>query len=434
MRILPLVLVAWLLGTVLLAAPAAAHPLDETVQQLYVTPAASGLTVQLDISPNVLVAPAFASGVDVDGDRVLSPSETAAHTETVRRALSVEVDGRRLPLRPVAQRYPSAPLLVAGGGTITLTWVADLPSDARRLVVHDAYDPGRTIVQAGVLVPVDPIPVGDIGHADGGRTLTAGVNAAAREPAPPTASPEPATDSTMLDALRRPLSSPWALALLVGACVLLGALHALTPGHGKALLAAHLVGSRGSARHAVGLGVVLTVTHAAAVLVLGLVLLLAGRWIVPDVVTPVLTTVAGGVVLVLGVRLLWQRRRPVPVSHGHGHEPRKRTGGWRATVGMGVAAGLIPWPEALGVLLLAVGVGRTALGLGMIVAFSVGLAAVLVGLGLALVVAGPRLSRPSPFNGERVRRLGALLPLVSAVVLTALGTLMAVNGLYSLTN
>ena len=62
----------------------------------------------------------------------------------------------------------------------------------------------------------------------------------------------------MLDALRRPLTSPWALVVLVGACCLLGALHALTPGHGKALLAAYLVGDRGTARQAVALGVMIT--------------------------------------------------------------------------------------------------------------------------------------------------------------------------------
>ncbi len=76
----------------------------------------------------------------------------------------------------------------------------------------------------------------------------------------------------MLDALQRPLTSPWALLLLVGACSLLGALHAMTPGHGKTLLAAYLVGDRGTSRQAVTLSVVITLTHTGAVLV-GAVLL-----------------------------------------------------------------------------------------------------------------------------------------------------------------
>ncbi|MEJ2864778.1 hypothetical protein [Actinomycetospora flava] len=419
-----LVLVGSLLGAVLLAAPAAAHPLDETVQQLFVTPARSGLTVQLDISPNVLVAPAFVSAVDVDGDGVLSPSETGAHAELVRHHLVVEADGVRLPLRLTDQRYPPAPLLAAGGGTITLTWAADLPGGARRLAVHDAYDPAPTVVQAGVLVPSDPVPVGDIAHADGGRTLTARLNDAATA-APAPAAPAGSSGNPMLEALRRPLAGPWALVALLAVCTLLGALHALGPGHGKALLAAHLVGTGATPWRAVHLGAVLTVTHTATVLALGLVLLAAAPWVIPDAVTPVLATVAGVVVLVVGLRRL-VRRRP-PTGHGHGHRHGHRRP--RGSLALGVAAGLIPCPEALGVLLLAVGVGRTALGLGMLVAFSAGLAAVLVGLGLVLVVAGTRLARGT---GSRLRRAAVCLPLASAVVVAVVGAGMVVSGLSTL--
>jgi nickel/cobalt exporter len=163
-------------------------------------------------------------------------------------------------LRLVGRSYPDLALLTAGGGTITLTWAADLPPGARSLEFHNGYEPGRTVVQAAVLTARYPVPIGRIGHADDGRTLTAALNAAAGEPAAtaPTDTGATSTDaassdatavatagSAMFDALRRPLTSPWALAALLGACVLLGALHALTPGDAGA---ARVRGGRGRPR------------------------------------------------------------------------------------------------------------------------------------------------------------------------------------------
>ena len=133
-----------------------------------------------------------------------------------------------------------------------------------------------------VLLAPDPLPLGRIGHADGGRDHDRALTRRPR-PAEAAARPGAAPAASMLDALRRPLTSPWALLVLVGACALLGALHALTPGHGKALLAAYLVGGRGTPRQAVALGGVITFSHTAAVLALGGAVLRAGRYVVPGV-------------------------------------------------------------------------------------------------------------------------------------------------------
>jgi ABC-type nickel/cobalt efflux system permease component RcnA len=176
----------------------------------------------------------------------------------------------------------------------------------------------------------------------------------------------------------------------------------------------------------------ITFTHTAAVLVLGGAVLAAGRYVVPGVVVPVLTVAAGAVVLVLGIRLIRRRWAATPVlqdhthvGHGHG-QLLTRPPGLRGLAALGLSAGIIPCPEALSVLLLAIGIDRTALGMAMIVAFSVGLAAVLVGLGLLLVTAAPALSRVS---GGRAARVTARLPLLSAVVVTVLGAMMTVSGL-----
>ena len=422
-------------GSVLFAAPASAHPTDETLQQAYVTPAASGLTVRLDLTPGVLVAPQFARLLDADSDGVLSPAEIDAHAAAVQAAVGARIDGAPAVLTMTGHTYPPLNLLAAGGGVISIEWTAALPAGAQQVVFTDGYVPaGRTTVQMSVLVPSDPVPLGPIGHGDGGRTITVAVNGGTSAPEVAAAPSDTSGGSSMLDALRGPLASPWALVLLVGACVVLGALHALTPGHGKALLAGYLVGARGTPRHAVVLGVVTTVTHTATVIALGTAVLVAGPYVLPGVVVPVLTVLAGVVVLLLGLRLVrvrWGAARAVE-SHGHGHDHGGQLltrPSLRSVAAMGVTAGMIPCPEALSVLLLAVGLQRTGLGLVMIVAFSVGLAAVLVGLGLVLVSAGPAVSR---FSDRLPGWVTTRVPLVSAVVVAVLGAVMTVTGVAGL--
>nr|WP_240982381.1 sulfite exporter TauE/SafE family protein [Streptomyces sp. S3(2020)] len=275
----------------------------------------------------------------------------------------------------------------------------------------------------------------------------------------------------MLDALRSPLSSPWALLALVGTCALLGAFHALTPGHGKALLASYLVGAHSTPRQAVALGSVITVTHTSSVIALGTAVLFAGQFVTPGVMVPILQVASGVVVLFLGVRLLrrrWPGRGRADQDHSHSHshshshkghrhsqehEHRHDHGGpghshshspggrhhhhpvvipttFRGIAALGVSGGIIPCPEALTVLLLAVGLGRTALGIIMIFAFSIGLAAVLVGLGLILVSARSGLER---FRQPVQSPLMQWLPATSALVVSVLGLTIAVSGVGALT-
>ncbi|MGW0943276.1 HoxN/HupN/NixA family nickel/cobalt transporter [Streptomyces sp. NPDC002623] len=462
-------------GLALLASPAQAHPTDETVQQAYLTPTASGLSVQLDLTPGVLVAPAFARAVDTNGDRQLSADEKTAQVELVASALRLRVNGRTVPLTVTGSAHPAYELLAAAGGTVTVELAAVLPEGSRDVVFTDEYaPPGRTTVQMDVLVAdADPATLGGITHADGGREITLALEQAGTptgRPTPARSAPtsvETSNGTTMLRALRTPLASPWALLALISTCALLGALHALTPGHGKALLASYLVGARSTPRQAVSLGAVITVTHTAAVVAIGVVALAAGHYVVPGVLVPALEVVSGIAVLIVGVRLLirrWrQRHNPHHHHHHHGHhhthndhaladhdtpaagapgrtlvatvvEHRHETPvmptTFRGIATMGVSGGIIPCPEALSVLLLAVALHRPVLGLAMVVAFSIGLAAVLVGLGLVLVSARSALDR---FRHPGISPLVARLPLVSAAVVTALALTMTANGLTALT-
>jgi nickel/cobalt transporter (NicO) family protein len=232
------------------------------------------------------------------------------------------------------------------------------------------------------------------------------------------------------------LSGDGVLVLLLLAAFGWGAVHALSPGHGKAMVAAYLVGTRGSTRDAIVLGATVTVTHTAGVIALGAVALGLSAWVLPEQLYPWLTLVSGLLVVSVGAAVLRGRLRGFGHSHGHGHDHghahghahhhgaghehaqhhHKRRADRRNLIALGASAGLIPCPSALVVLLGAVAQHRIGLGLVLIVAFSLGLAATLTGLGIAVVHAGRLLSR-LPVPG----RVAAAVPAVSAALIVLVG-------------
>jgi nickel/cobalt exporter len=204
------------------------------------------------------------------------------------------------------------------------------------------------------------------------------------------------------------------LVLLLLAAFGWGALHALSPGHGKAMVAAYLIGTRGTARDAVVLGGTVTVTHTIGVFALGVVTLALSQYVLPEQLYPWLTLASGLMVVAVGAGVLRSRLRP-PHHHHHHHQV-----GGRSLLSMGAAAGLLPCPSALVVLLAAVSQHEVALGMLLIVAFSLGLAGTLTALGLAVVHAR-RFVPPRIAAG----RVAALLPALSAVLVVAIGLVLA---------
>jgi nickel/cobalt transporter (NicO) family protein len=203
-----------------------------------------------------------------------------------------------------------------------------------------------------------------------------------------------------------------------------GAVHALSPGHGKAMVAAYLVGARGTARHAVALGLTVTVTHTAGVFALGVVTLALSAAVVPEDLYPWLNLAAGLLVAGVGAGVLRSRlraRRAHPHHHHHHHPDRIS---WRGIVAMGASAGLVPCPSALVVLLAAIAQHQLALGLVLIAAFSAGLAATLTVLGLAVVASGRALGR---LGGTG--RIAAALPTLSALAIVAVGCALSLHAL-----
>jgi nickel/cobalt exporter len=206
-----------------------------------------------------------------------------------------------------------------------------------------------------------------------------------------------------------------------------GMAHALSPGHGKTIVAAYLVGQRGTPWHAAALGAIVTATHTIGVFALGLVTLALSAFIVPEQLYPWLNLVSGVLVVAIGATVFRSRFRHRGHTHDHGHHHHHHeheAPTRRSLVAVGITGGLLPCPSALVVLLAAISLHRVAFGMLLIVAFSAGLALSITGIGLVAVYAKQIFKRAS-FEGRLVR----LLPAASALVILAAGLAMTVRAL-----
>ncbi len=204
-----------------------------------------------------------------------------------------------------------------------------------------------------------------------------------------------------------------------------GMAHALSPGHGKTIVAAYLVGRRGTPWHAAALGAIVTATHTIGVFALGLVTLALSAFIVPEQLYPWLNLVSGVLVVAIGATVFRSRLRHRGHTHDHDHPHHEHEAPSRGSlVAVGITGGLLPCPSALVVLLAAISLHRVAFGMLLIIAFSAGLALSITGIGLIAVFAKQIFKRAS-FEGRVVR----LLPAASALVILAAGLAMTVRAL-----
>lgn len=237
-------------------------------------------------------------------------------------------------------------------------------------------------------------------------------------------------ETSFVELVDRALTSPLLAVAALAAAFGVGAIHALAPGHGKAIAAAYLVGGRGRARDAVLLGATVAGMHTVSVLLLGLgmqaVLHRGGGLPAPtEQVTPALRVASGLLVVGVGVYLLARQRR----RRAHRHDvtavvsPFSR----RGLMALGAAGGLLPSPSAFLVLTTTAFLGRLWFGLLLVLMFSVGLATTLTAVGLA-AVRGRQLVVDRWAGGQRRERMmrlaatgGAGIVLVGGIVLTIAG-------------
>jgi nickel/cobalt transporter (NicO) family protein len=248
--------------------------------------------------------------------------------------------------------------------------------------------------------------------------------------------PDRVADSGFASLVGRSHLSALVILASLAAALFWGAAHALSPGHGKTIVTAYLVGQRGTPAHAALLGLIVTVTHTVGVFALGIVTLALSQLIVPDQLYPWLNLVSGLLVVGIGAAVLRTRLRARGHSHhhhGHHHDHGHHHGqvqgtvpatgpSFRSLLAVGVSGGLLPCPSALVVLLAAISLHRIAFGLVLILAFSAGLALTITGIGLVAVLARSAFRRVS-FEGPLMR----LLPAVSALFILAAGLAMTVR-------
>jgi nickel/cobalt transporter (NicO) family protein len=417
----------------LVVAPAAAaHPLGNFTVNRYSELTLSGDRVYLRYVLDLAEIPAFQEGA-----RVRRPGFA---TETARR-LVLQLAGRRIPLRALDTSVRSRP---GAAGLDTLRFEA-VYSSPRVRAGSLSYRDGNFQTRRGWKEIV-------VRARDGARVDASTVSATSRSQAltryprellaeplavdsatvsyrPGSLAGDPPTVGELGPVERRSsgferlvtadLTPGFVLISLVLA-LFWGAAHALSPGHGKAIVAGYLVGSRGKPRHAVALGLIVTATHTVGVFALGLVTLALSEFFVPEQLYPWLNLVSALLVLCVGIAIL--RARVRHVHHHHHDHPHEHE--VRGLVGVGISAGIVPCPTALVVLLAAVSLHRVGYGLVLIVAFSLGLATAVTGIGLVAVTARRLFSRLS-FEGSVVRAL----PAASALVVIGLGVVMTARAL-----
>ena len=493
----------------LVPAIASAHPLGNFTINHFAALRVSETGVAVDVVIDRAEIPAFQERqrLDANGDGTLQPAELtgqdAAACTVLAGDLQLSVAGSPAPLTLGAAGLSFPP---GAGGLSTMRLVCEysaaLPSQIstdiavafadrsfaerigwREIVV--AGD-GVTIVGQGAAPAPDPAGVSDrltsyptdlLTQPLDVRSVT--VSVAPGGPALPTWS---APDATAIDAAPGGPAAvtgigavpggvgpdlaalvdvndltPLAIIVSLGIAFALGVLHALSPGHGKTIMAAYLVGGRGSSRQAVGLGLAVTVSHTLGVMVLAGITLAASNVLPPERLYPVLGVASGGLVILIGGSLLWQRLRVIWAAaahrrahqhghehdhhhaneHGHGHDqahphthshaPEGDSISWRGLLALGLSGGLVPSASALILLLGSIAAGRVAYGVVLVVGFGVGMAVVLAGIGLVLVHARRlverRLDGGTP-SIDRIRRLVAPLQLATAALVVVLGVFL----------
>ncbi len=365
-----------------------------------------------------------------------------AETSVVVSGLRLTVDGADASL---IAREVQARLRPGAGGLPTLYWTATFTTPVKEGIAHrvrikDAVYADHRIGWKDVVVApqVDPtrrltsypaasigaprrndaasfvmLASGDASRIDvvaDGAVVTAGTSSLARS-------------SYLTTLFARPNASPWLIVLTALVAFGLGALHGLEPGHGKALLAFTLVGARASVKQACILAASLTFAHTFAVLLLGLALFSLSDF-ASESIFGWITLLSGAAVAAVGARTL-----SGAIAHARSnHDHARPFGGARpltfsSAVIAAMSGGVAPCPAAIVVLLAALRLHRIGYGIALIVVFSLGIAAVLIVLGMAVVRGSSWLIARAGFD-----RFARCTPLLTATIISVLGSIMLAQG------
>ncbi|MEO7716565.1 MAG: sulfite exporter TauE/SafE family protein [Capsulimonas sp.] len=547
---------AALLTAAVLTTPAGAHPMGNFSISHYsrITVADAGMQIFYVLDMAEIPTVAERAAMDTSGDGKISATEQSAYLQTkapeLAQGLSLTADGKPVTLSIVDSKLAFRP---GAGGLDTIRLVINLKSatplaaGAHAIAYKDGNYAERTGWKEIVAAAGSRAYLGDssVPATDRTKELTAYPSVTAMSPlqetsatftvsdaplgamaaasvAPTTGSaPAAATNgNTPQDRFTQTIAAknltPGVMLLGLLVAFVFGSFHALSPGHGKTMVAAYLVGTRGTVKHAFLLGVVVTITHTLGVFALGLITLFASQYIVPEKLFPILSVISGLAVFGVGLWLFYSRIRGLDTGHSHGHShdhdhdhdhshdhdhdhshdlehthehdhihdhahapvlamaavgapthdhvhphddshdhghthdhdhshdhehSHSHDGGHshgfghhhhhhvpdgpitaKSLIALGISGGIVPCPSALVVLLSAIALHRVAYGLLLITSFSIGLAAVLIAIGVAVVSASKLL--------ERVPRSDAFtrfMPIFSAAAVTTIGVVLIIR-------
>jgi ABC-type nickel/cobalt efflux system permease component RcnA len=490
---------AWPLLFVL-ALTLSAHPMGNFSVSHYARIEVSGGGAQIRYVLDLAEIPSFQLlqqwGLNADSPRPLLDAQAAAQAREWVRNLGLACDGRA-----VSPRFEGATLAIAPGAggapVMRITSILKLAVAAGSLSYEDRNYPDRAGWKEVVITAAPGASIERASQDDTDRShaltaypadptvappqdLKASVEWIAANPllpkearkSPPKIVPVPSANPATSPVPPQP-SAPGTVVrgdflsrllhrgdiglglILLGMAVALGlgAMHALSPGHGKTIVAAYLVGSRGTFKHAIFLGGMVTFTHTISVFFLGLTTLFLSQYVLPEKIFPVLGAISGLSIVWIGGMMLYKRAQRLrgagsqpardsqsrldtsasPLTHHHHHDHDHDHGPHTHThvpegditlgslIALGASGGLVPCPSALVLLLSSIALGRVALGLLLLIAFSSGLAIVLMGIGVLVLYAKhflPDTQRAAAHPAFRI------VPVVSAALIVCIGLLM----------
>jgi nickel/cobalt exporter len=458
------------LAFLLLPALVRAHPLDEA--NLYhffsckLTP--THLTIDYKVLVGGLVVFKTWNEIDTNRDHLVSGTEKSLFFGRIATYLTATLDGKPVSLNLTRSSIPTYDDFVTGNVPyLQFNLIAEwkpLSHGSHTLVLrNDGYPAYSNIYPKSTLeAPAKLDAKADTAEKQKGFTLTFTIpgtgntltpqTATTPQPSPPTPSAKTLQDQRRTSSgnrlMKYVLGGRMSLPALIGAlliAVMLGAGHALTPGHGKTLVGAYLVGERGTVKDAVFLGLVVTFAHTATVYLFGLVILGLVHFVSEKQLGFWLGVGSGALVIATGFWLLvrgllrWygvevdhhhhDHEHPHDHDHDHPHDAGHRHHGQTHThshgtsrgslLSLGIAGGAVPCPDAIAVLAAAINAGNVAFGLVLITAFSAGMAGVLIAIGILMVTAKARMAR---FTGEG--KFLKALPIASAAVVMVLGIVL----------
>lgn len=429
----------------------AGHVIPTVTHTITVKPGENESSVLITYYYDPIVVSRFIRDFDQNGDRTISDSEKKVWGDKHLDKVSFSVDDETIELLDKKLTIPAIDGLINEGSPVEVTGTLPVGFNCKevkklRIIDHDAFMSVEDDIYSFVIDKKGCISVNNgksslneavmyIGKSlkDKEKNILGGSLTTDSQDKSNNAPKISEVTSILKDTKISGALFLWALVI----SFVLGGLHALTPGHGKTLVAAYLVGQHGTKKDAVILAAVTTATHTFSIYVLGLVSIFATKYFLPEKIIPALETISALSIFGLGIWLLSRRWDELKnkksdsnthshggiVQHSHGYDKlNSERLGVKSLISLGFSGGIVPCADALAIMIIAIGLNKTTLGMLLIFFFSLGLAAVLVVLGLVMVTSRNLFEKYAPSS-----RVSAYLPIASSVIIIIVGALLVLK-------